>query len=471
MGLINWIKGVINKMFKSETKKQFGVNAVLSNQMESAISKWYSIIKGRPDWLDNDDDIDTINFAKQITTDIAKKVCLDIDINISGSKRADYLQSVMDATKKVLRDKVEDACGLGGIMFKPNGSTDVNNCIDYMQSTDFVITEKTNNGDIRGAAFFDYIQRNDYYYTRMEYHRFENGTYCISNRAFKSNNDREIGKQISLEEVPEWSNIQPEVTIDKVDKPLFAYFKMPFNNTIDMDSPLGVSVFNNAVKELKDLDIAWSRKGGEVEDSKHMTFIDGSTLMSDAEKVYGGNSKKVKLPRFVAPIDMPTDSQGVREHTATMLTDDRIKDINSILNMLATKCGFSQGTWTIDAKTGLMTATQVESDDRETLETIKDIRDNLKSAMEDLIYALDVYASLYDLAPLGKHETSYAFGDLTYNWEEDRARHWTYVMQGKYPLWRYYVKFEGMSEEEAKQIIKEAQEDLPKEKDDIFEKE
>ncbi len=33
---------------------------------------------------------------------------------------------------------------------------------------------------------------------------------------------------------------------------------------------------------------------------------------------------------------------------------------------------------------------------------------------------------------------------------------------GKYPLWLYYVKFEGMSEEEAKAVAAEAQAEQPK---------
>ena len=141
---------------------------------------------------------------------------------------------------------------------------------------------------------------------------------------------------------------------------------------------------------------------------------------------------------------------------ATLLTSSRIEDINSILSMISTKSGFSQGAFTLDRKTGMITATQVESDDRETIETIKEMRDNLKDALDHLIYAVSKYADLYDYAPVGEYEVSFSFGDLTYSYDEDRARHWQYVQQGKYPLYRYYMEFEGMSEEEARQIVDEA---------------
>lgn len=450
MGFIGWLKGVIGKMFKQDAEKIFGTDIIMSGAMDRAIRTWYSIVGGRPGWRNMDDDVDTINFAKFITSDTAKKICLDIDINVDGSARAEYLQTVVDALKDVLRDKVEDACSVGGIMFKPNGSADVRNCIDYVETNDFLITDKNTNGDIKGCIFIDYLQIGDKHYKRLEYHRFVGEQYVITNRAYKSDAHDTLGKEVPLHAVTAWADMAPEVSIQNVTAPLFAYYKMPYNNTIDHDSPLGVSVFSNAIKELKDLDVAWSRKGTEVEDSKHMTFVSASAMQY-------ADSRNIKLPRFVKGLDLGiNDENTVHEHISTMLTEDRLKDINSILSMISTKCGFSQGQFVLDRKTGNVTATQVEADDRETIETIKDMRDALKDAIDRLLYALSVYADLYNLAPVGKYEASYAFGDLTYNWEEDRARHWQYVQQGKYPLWMYYMKFEGMSEEEAKRVVAEA---------------
>lgn len=455
MGFIDWIKGVYGRMINTDSvKKVYGTEILLSDTMEDAIKLWGSIIDGKPPWVSADDDVESINFGKFLASDTAKKICLDIDINITGSARAEYLQQIINKLKKVLRDKVEDAAGSAGIMFKPNGSMNVNSCIDYVLATDFLVTDKNSNGDILGVIFFDRRTRavlgNKRYYTRLEWHRFENGLYVISNRAYVSTQKDALGKACSLEMVDDWKNIESDQYIEKLERPLYAYLKMPYNNTMDMESPLGVPVFHNAIKELKDLDIAWSRKGGEVEDSKHMTYLD-TTAFQYAKQ------KKIRLPRFIKAIDMEKDSGGVKEHVATLLTESRIKDINSILSMISTKCGYSQGQFTLDAKTGMITATQVEADDRETIETIKEMRDALKNCMDDLIYAIDAYVSLYNLAPVGEYNVEYSFGDLTYNWEEDRARHWQYVQQNKYPLWRYYVQFEGMSEEEAKAVVAEAQ--------------
>lgn len=450
MRFFDFIKEVLSSLKnKDRLKKTFKTDIIVSNEMENAQELWHKLIKGVPPWSGKDD-IESINFAAFLCSDTAKKICLDVDISVTGSERADYLKSVIDSVKKVLRDKVQDGCAYGGIMFKPNGNTSTDSCVDYI--TDFYVTATNSNGDILGCIFADKFIENDTYYTRLEYHRFENGKYFISNKAFRSKLNDDLGSEIDLASVEKWAHLQPETPpIENVDKPLFAYFKMPYNNTIDEGSPLGVSVFHNAIKELKDLDIAWSRKSGEIEDSKHITFLPQTAIQFSKQR-------KIKLPRFVKGTDIGTAvDDTVHEHVATLLTEQRITDINSILSMISTKCGFSQGQFVLDRKTGAVTATQIESDDRETIETIKEMRDSLESCINQLLYALSKYADLFDLAPLGKYEAVYNFGDLTYNYEEDRARHWQYVTSGKYPLWRYFVKFEGMSEEEAKQVTAEAQ--------------
>ena len=72
-------------------------------------------------------------------------------------------------------------------------------------------------------------------------------------------------------------------------------------------------------------------------------------------------------------------------------------------------------------------------------------------------YTTDQIVTLYNLAPLGLYDIDYNFGDITYSYEEDKASWKQYVIQGWVPAWKYFVKFEGMSEEEAKALVAEAQ--------------
>lgn len=61
-------------MFKSEAKSEFGTTAIISGAMETAIRYWMDIYSGRPDWVDPEDNIKTIKFAKSICSETARLI-------------------------------------------------------------------------------------------------------------------------------------------------------------------------------------------------------------------------------------------------------------------------------------------------------------------------------------------------------------------------------------------------------------
>ena len=442
----------------TDIEKVFGVELISSSEMNTALKNWDRISTGKPPWLNAEDEIETVNMAKHISDTRAKLTTLDIGIAVSGSPRADYLQELADDLLKRLPDRIAEADRLGGLMIKWNGET-----WDYILPGNFGITAKDDNGEIVGAIFASHTSQGSAHYTRLEYHRFDgNATeggklYKIRNKAFKNQliarGEVTLGAEVPLTKVDAWAHMAPEVTIANLEAPLFSYYRVPGANTIDPASPLGLSVFANALTELKALDIAISRKNTEVEDSKHITFV-GQALIQNAQ------NREIELPRFVKGLGMglsDTETSAVHEHVPTMLTDQRIKDINFNLSMAGVKCGFSEGVFVMDGQTGMITATQVEADDRDTIQTIKTDRDALKDALEQAIYGADALITLYGLAPIGPYEVNFNFGDITYNYEEDKAAWRTYAMQGWVPKWLYFVKFEGMSEEEAKALTAEAE--------------
>lgn len=432
-------------------EKVFGVELISSYDMNTALKVWDRISSGKPPWVNADDEIETINMAKHISDIRAKLTTLDLGIAVSGSARADYLQTLADGLLRRLPDRIADADRMGGVMIKWNGNT-----WDFMLPGNFGITSKNDNGEITGAIFAAQTAQDGAYYTRLEYHRFEDGLYKITNKAFmnrlSTHGEVVLGVEVPLAEVDGWAHIEPEVSIANLEHPLFAYYRVPGSNTIDPASPLGLSVFANALTELKAVDVAISRKNAEVADSKHITFV-GQMVVKNAQ------NHGLELPRFVQGLGMglnDTETSAIHEHVPSLLTDARIKDINFNLSMAGVKCGFSEGVFVLDGQSGMITATQVEADDRDTIQTIKTDRDALRNAIELAIYGANALVTLYGLAPLGEYDLSFNFGDITYSYEEDKATWKTYVMQGWVPKWLYFVKFEGMSEEDAKAIVAEA---------------
>lgn len=453
MGILSRLWGRFKSMFiTTEIGRAFGVELIQSSEMDMALKRWDAISSGRPPWLDFEDGIETVNMAKVISDTRARLITLDLGIAISGdSARAKFIQKACDDLLKRLPEHVADATRLGGMAIKWNGRA-----WDFVKPSDFGITKMDSNGEITGAIFAQHITLGRDHYTRLEYHRFEGDTYVVSNKAFKNrmtaSDSYALGAEVPLDKIDEWADMRPEASIRGLKKPLFAYFRVPGANIVDPASPLGASVFHNAITELKAIDIAISRKNAEVEDSKHITFV-GQAIIKAATQ------QGMKLPRFVQGLGLglnDTETSAIKEHVPTMLTDSRIKDINFNLSMAGVKCGFSEGTFVLDGQTGMITATQVEADDRDTVQTIKTDRDALQTAIDQAIYGVDALATLLNLAPLGAYETAYSFGDITYSYEMDKQTWYSYALQGKIPFWYYLVKFEKMSEEEAKEITAEA---------------
>ena len=70
---------------------------------------------------------------------------------------------------------------------------------------------------------------------------------------------------------------------------------------------------------------------------------------------------------------------------------------------------------------------------------------------------MDVYATLYSLAPAGAYELAFDWDDSIVNDPAARKQQfWQYVEAGRFPFDRYLVEFEGYSEEEAAQITAQA---------------
>lgn len=480
MGIIQTIKRWWDSLWQKEAQDKFGVETIESAVMKAALNDWVNIYQGKPDWTLPDDrgniDIESFNFAKKLCNETARLTTLALGITVEGSARADWINGFMESyIARMKNEECEKACAFGYIILKPNGEG-----IDYVMPWDFKPTHATD-GKIDGGIFHDMHHEPDskWYYTRLEYHRFEEWRvpmqndvrlYRITNKTYKSTGANGIGQECNIKETV-WAHLQEDAAYENIEQPLFSIFKMPLSNNIDMTSPLGVSIFSNAQKELKSLDIAWTRLEDEIFDSQKITFL-GDMLIDEPGRPVrsrfapGGAVDKTgkALPRWARILPGSNTGDEYHEVNPALQTADRLSGIDHFLNLVGVKCGYSTGQFVLNGRTGHVTATQVEADDRETIQYIKQIRDSFQTATDGLIYALDKYADIYNLAPVGVYEVNYDFGDITYNWEEDRARHWQYVTMGKYPLWLYYVKFEGMSEEEAKAVAAEAKsENEPKE--------
>ena len=461
--------------FKKQAEEDFNIQAAEFPEMESLINRCANIYRGAPEWLDDEDNIKTINFAKTVCSETARLTTLAIGIQIGGSARATWLQKQINKVYFQIRHWVEYGCAYGTVFIKPNGES-----LDVFTPADVMIVDYDNQ-EIKGIIFKDSYTVGRKYYTRLEYHRFVETTvdgvttypYYVSNRAYVSKSPQSIGNKIDLKQT-KWADLMADTPPilkangEKLDGPLFGVLRTPQANNVDISTPLGLRVFAEGIEELGDIDVAYSRNAGEIKDSQKIALLDDRLLMPSGTPVSAMSPRgmenrrnEMKLPHYVKNVFGQDEKEFYQEINPQLNTDARLAGINALLSQLSYKCGFSSGYFVFNEKTGMVTATQVEADDRRTIQFIKDVRDKLEDCLNGVIYALNVFADLYDLTPVGVYETTYDFGDITYNREEDRARWWQYVVQGKVPAWLFFVKFEGMTEEDAKAMVKEAQPDEP----------
>lgn len=450
-------------IFKKRAEEDFQVKEITSPQMKDVISRCADMYQGTPSWVSADDNIKTINFAKAVCSEAARLATLGIKIQIGGGARGTWLQEQIDKVYFNLRHWVEYGCAYGTVIIKPNGSG-----FDVFTPFDFMITESDSNGNITGIVFKDSYADNDRYYTRLEYHHFEDAAseggspYYISNKAYVSRHADALGDPIALSQT-RWANLMDETPPimksdgGQLDGPMFGVLRMPAANNIDLGTALGLPIYAEAIEEMKDLDIAYSRNAGEIFDSQKIILADDRLMYDSGSNLKTRGLPDVKLPHYVKNVFGASPEEFYQEINPQLNTDTRLSGINALLSQIGYKCGFSNGYFVFNEATGIQTATGVEAEQQRTVQLVKDVRDKLENCLNGAIYAMSVYADLYGLALAGTYEVVYDFGDITYNREEDRARWWQYVTQGRVPAWMYFVKFEGMSEEEARAMVEEAQ--------------
>ena len=430
------------------TKEQ----TVASNNMMDAITLWLDMFSGNVAWLKKNPA--SLGLPAIIASDIARSVTLEMEVNISGSKMAEFIDEQFKPVRKNIRISTEYACAGGGVVFKPyvvNGKISV----EVVQA-DYFLPLAYNTAQQITAAYFLYRHwEGRKIYSRLEKHELNGTDYKITNKAYLSSVEDAIGKPCALSEVEEWADIEPEVNISNIESPLFAYFKIPAGNTIDKNSPLGVSVYARAVELIKDADeqykrLLWEYEGGEFAiDAAEEAFrkVNGKPVLPK------GKERMFRLNNLDAAT---TDSEQLLKAWAPALRDSSYQSgLNRILMQIEDACCLSRGSLS-DANEVAKSATEIKIMKQRSYSTITDIQKSLEYALDDLAYAMYALATLYKLCPAGEYKTTYVWDDsIVVDAEAERMRDQSEVSQGHMPKYEYRMKWYGEDELTARKKVDE----------------
>lgn len=450
---LNWIKGVV-KMFSKETINNIlDVNIAISSDMANAISLWENIYENEAEWLKKDE-IESLELGASIANEFARLTTLEMKTEITGSERANFLDKQYKKVLEHLNEKLEIGNAVGGLLFKPYVK---NNqlYVDLVRGSCFYPTDFDSSGNIIGGIFASQLTKNECIYTRLEYHRFyENGlqediNYIIKNVAYRSNDKSILGTKIDLSKIAEWKDIQEITAIKYLQKPLFSYYKPPIANNIDPDSPLGVSVYARAVDLIKKADKQFGRIDWEYESSERAVYVDEL-----ATKPTQKNDKKFKVNKLKGRL-YKTLNTGLpntdffKDYSPDIRDESYWKGLNKILQRIEFNVGLAYGTLS-EPNIVDKTATEIKSSKQRSYATVSKMQENLQKALENLVYAMDVLTTLYNLAPQGNYEISFNWDDsLVVDTEKEQILQMQEVNAGLRSKVRYIMFRYGLTEQQA----------------------
>ena len=455
---ITWIREVLNRMFhfNQSDAKRLGAEINVSSEMQKAISLWLKLFQDDAPWLG--DTTQSLGLPAAIAAEFARLVLVEFDSQITGSARADWLNKEYQELLQQLRNAVELACAGGGVVFKPypdgNGLA-----LDCVPAWRFFPTSFNSRGQVTGAIFTERVTKGSTYYTRLEHHALTEQGYVIRNMAFLSYSEESLGNQCPLDAVAEWGVLEPELTISykedgsAPERPLFAYFRLPFANTVDLESPLGVAVYSRAVELIRRADEQYSRILWEFEGSE--LAVDASV---GALQRTGSDGKPAKLPqrqkRLFRELSID-DGQGdlYKVFSPEIRDTSLFNGLDKLLKRIEFNCSLAYGTLS-DPSSVEKTAEEIRTSKQRSYSAVCDMQARLREALEQLVWVMDFYATLYNLAPRGEYEVSYTFGDgVMEDTDKEFARRKQLVDGGYMKPEKLLAWYFGISEEDAAEYV------------------
>ena len=411
------------------------------------------------------------------------------------TERADFLNKQYNKLLDNIREQLEYGCAKGGLVIKPylrkydEGSTTIEHNeladeefqsyekplpkyeieFDYIQADRFFPMAYDDSGKITEAVFIQTKSKHNKVYSRLEYHKLEGRSVTVENYAFVKNNVEEstgrpitdwntLGKQIPLTDVAEWADLSPSVRIDNVDRPLFAYFKMPEANTIDTKSPLGVSCYSRVVNLIKDADEQYSRLMWEFEGGELAVDVDRDALRP--ETYYDNNGQAVshttlpaKQQRLFRKVDL--NSEETYNVFSPALRDVSLANgLNLILMRIEDIVGFSRGTLSEQTIAEAKTATELKILKQRSYSANEHIQKALEKALKDTVYIMDVYCTLYNITPPGEYEMSFEWDDsILVDKDSEADKRMAMIDKGLSSKLEFRMWYFGETENQAKQAL------------------
>lgn len=341
----------------------------------------------------------TINFTKTAARRIASVVFNEkAEIHVKNNDEADkFLNQVFleNDFKNKFEEALEKGVALGGFAMRPY--VDGKHIkISWVRADQFYPLQ-SNTNSISEAAIASRTQviESDVpvYYTLLEFHQWQGDDYQITNELYRSDSPDIVGSQVPLTRLPAYKAMAPSVTIEGLQRPLFAYFKTPGANNLNIESPLGIGIVDNAKHILDDIDDVHDQFIKEIRIGQKRIAVQPAMLrFDDAHPPLFDTDQNV----YDGVLSDDAGSVGVKDMTTEIRTVQYKDAIDHFIKELEVQLGLSSGTFSY-ADSGLKTATEVASDNSMTYQTRSSYLTMVEKAIDELCVSIFELASAPDL--------------------------------------------------------------------------
>ncbi|MCI9000919.1 MAG: phage capsid protein [Clostridia bacterium] len=461
--VISFIKGAINKMFNTgDIVKDFNIDISTSDEVMKLIEKCANIYNHKAPWLN--EEVKSLNVAKTICEKVAKAVTIEFKSQAEDKE----IDNIYQRFLKNIRTNTEYTLAKGGMFFKPfysNGRIKVS-CI---HADKFIPVKFDSTGELLGAIFIDQITKGDDVYTRLEYNDLNDTTITIKNIVYKTNKNNltTLGNKVSLSQVPEWKDIQEQTQIEHVNKLLGGYFKIPIANPVDNTSPIGVPIFANAIKTLEEIDKQFSRTLWEYEAKEPAIDVDATAFKKDED---GNDILPKGKERLYRRLDFGDEKQW-NIFSPEIRDTSLFNGLNELLRYTESQCGLSFGILSKNTEVEKRVE-EIKTSKQDYFVTVSDIQGSLQTALEDMLYGIDVLMSLYDISHKSNANTSFDWDDsILVDSEKKQSQALVERNAGLIDDIEYFVQTRDYSEEEATEYVDKMKQRSPEEPVEQEEKE
>lgn len=307
------------------------------------------------------------------------------------------------------------------------------------------------NGKVTECAFATKKVDGDNKYVYVQIHRLnEAKQYVIENYLYVDNNGSLT--QVELGTLSDLANVAEKVETGETER-MFVFNRPNIVNNIDPSLPLGVSIYANAIPQLKGCDIAYDSYVNELSLGKKRVVVKAEALKNtDGEPTFD--------PDDVVFYALPEDSSAGAEATLIQPLDMSLRTpqlnaaIQDMLNILSARCGFGENHYKFN-QGGVATATQIVSENSTMFRTIKKHEIVLENMLKELARTILRMGNIYCGQNLNTDvEITVDFDDsIIEDKNTEFQRDAAMVSMGVLNLWEFRAKWMNESEETAQEAL------------------